>query len=138
VPPPLQLESLASFSAVIDRLGEFQEVVQGPLSATSQEEALRGIQLQDVGGSAPQEARPVAGAAVGGGDGDGGRPLLELERLTLRTPDGRSTLVEGLELAVGARSRLAARCAAPAASDRPRACAYLFLSGGVWSNAVLE
>ena len=31
--PPLQLESLAGFSAVIDRLGEFEEVVKAPEAA---------------------------------------------------------------------------------------------------------
>lgn len=78
-----QFESIAGFSAIIDRLGEFTEVLE-PYSSRSTEasEAAGSITLESV---SPSE----------------GSPLLRLEQVTLRSPDGAITLVQDLTAEVG-------------------------------------
>eukprot|EP00210_Caulerpa_lentillifera_P000612 g593.t1 len=80
-----QFEAIAGFSAVIDRLGEFQEVTetcqnaQDPSSTKSSE--LIQLETKD----SPQNKTD---------------PLLKIEDLTLLTPDSNSTLIEGLSVEV--------------------------------------
>ncbi len=133
----MQLESLASFSAVIDRLGEFDEIVTAPkaaqaaaaqpASAASQDAfdgaaadaaaaeptaAASSPAMSDAAAAAvaralgeriqiTQMAAAGSGPAAGGGgngDGGGGDVLLELDGVTLRTPDGGSTLIQNLDI----------------------------------------
>lgn len=135
-----QLESLASFSAVIDRLGEFEEVINAPKAAqaTAAQPGLAAAADSATNGSEPaQAAAPAAAPAaasaatdpsqhagateaaaalargehiqmldepVAAGSGNtssgGGDVLLELQGVTLRTPDGSATLVQNLDLQV--------------------------------------
>ena len=106
----VQLESLASFSAVIDRLGEFEEVIQAPRpdkAATASEDADAGTSTGG-NGAGPEPAAALAAPADTiqlmdvdpAGEAAGPRPLLELEGVTLRTPNGAATLVEHLDVAV--------------------------------------
>ncbi|KAK9808588.1 hypothetical protein WJX72_000137 [[Myrmecia] bisecta] len=84
-----QFEALAGFGAVIDRLGEFAEVLDVSSSSEalgSQDEAEDLITLEDC----------PAPAATSGQDA----VLLEMDNVTLRTPNGATTLVEGLSLQV--------------------------------------
>lgn len=154
----MQLESLASFSAVIDRLGEFEEVVNAPKAAqaaAAQPGIDSGATAADAAGSsaaASAAASTAAGGTAGAADnaalpaaaaagaqpqseaaraaleaalgeriqivdvaaaagstnssgGGGGDVLLELEGVTLRTPDGSATLVQDLDLQVSAWRR---------------------------------
>ncbi|KAK9820926.1 hypothetical protein WJX74_009117 [Apatococcus lobatus] len=93
-----QFETLAGFSAVIDRLGEFMEVLDEAAPANSSPAA----PLQDQ----PEPLLPPASSIQlsdewheGVGIGKGG-VLLDLQHVTLRTPDSSMTLVEDLTLQV--------------------------------------
>lgn len=82
-----QLQTLAGFSAVIDRLGQFQEVMNkcgDKTISSSKSEVL----LED---------NPP---------GNSTDPLLELKQLTLMTPDSGSTLVKALDIKVSKGSYL--------------------------------
>ncbi len=69
---PLQFENLASFSAVIDRLGEFQEVLESSAMARPTTEHMQVSSAEDGAGAAaismPAGAR---GAPATGGSGAG-------------------------------------------------------------------
>ena len=90
----LQFESIAGFGAIIDRLGEFTEVLEPfaerPTGAASSSNGapsgplVSSIDLQDV---------PPSTASTD-------PPLLALESVTLQSPDGSSTLVEDLTFQV--------------------------------------
>ena len=104
------MESLASFSAVIDRLGEFEEVIQAPQNekAAAAAEAADAMPAAGGNGAGPEPAAvPAAHADTielldvdTAGQTAGRGPLLELEGVTLRTPNGAATLVEHLDVAV--------------------------------------
>ncbi len=108
------MESLASFSAVIDRLGEFEEVIQAPqrqkaasAAATADIPSGNGALPAPVESAAPAAADSIQLMDVDPADDRAGgpagpRPLLELDGVTLRTPNGAATLVEGLNVQVRA------------------------------------
>ena len=87
-----QFSAIAGFAAVVDRLGEFGEVM-----AASSDRAPA---------SAAAEGRPRGGAAHATGDGititgaPSGGALLSTKGLCLRTPDSKTRLVQGLDLTV--------------------------------------
>ena len=91
----LQIEALAGFSAIIDRLGEFSEVVESfalPNQGSGADASGNGssahprIELVDVP-TATQHS-------------PADQPLLRLEDVTLRIPDGSRTLVDSLSVEV--------------------------------------
>ena len=91
----MQIEALAGFSAIIDRLGEFSEVVESFASpdqgaaadASGNGSGVTGrIELIDIP-TATQHSSPD-------------QPLLRLEGVTLQIPDGSRTLVDSLDLEV--------------------------------------
>lgn len=89
-PAPLQFEALAGFSAIIDRLGEFTEVVDSYVAPSRSNNGARLeapiIELVDA---------PVSTAAS-----RSERLLLSLEDVTLQTPNGAMTLIDSLSLQV--------------------------------------
>lgn len=121
-----QFESIAGFSAVIDRLGEFSEVVGSYSPAAPAAPADAGATLAptaasptlalDPAGSTDAAGVDAAGKAAGAEIGAGGillvdvplngvprgprAPLLELSGVSLRTPGGGRTLVDNLDLEV--------------------------------------
>ncbi len=88
---PLQFEALAGFSAIIDRLGEFTEVVDSYVSPSSSNGVLPAdaplIELVDV---------PLNGTTS-----RNDQMLLSLDDVTLQTPNGAMTLIGSLSLQVG-------------------------------------
>ena len=106
----MQLESLASFSAVIDRLGEFEEVIQADPRENAATAAETADAMPAAGGNGAGPEPAAASAMLAdtielldvdpAGQAAGHRPLLELEGVTLRTPNGAATLVEQLDVAV--------------------------------------
>ena len=103
-----QFEALAGFSAIIDRLGEFSEVVDSFASAsTPSSSAAEGVAAPAAGANAKVDIGTAAAQIElidlpGHGQARGGHaaPLLSLEHVTLRTPNGAMTLVEDLDLQV--------------------------------------
>ena len=121
-----QFESIAGFSAVIDRLGEFSEVVSSysppaPAAPADASETLASTAASptlalDPAGSMVAGSADAAGKAAGAELGAGGillvdvplngvprgprAPLLELSGVSLRTPGGGRTLVDNLDLKV--------------------------------------
>lgn len=80
----LQLESLAGFSAVVDRLGQFQEVMDKCKPDEAPEASLSSITIND---------EPPHSSSKD--------PLLALSDITLGTPESQSALIENLSLKVG-------------------------------------
>jgi hypothetical protein len=122
-----QFESLAGFSAVIDRLGEFSEVSDVKLRHVFTIEGESGAAAAKVGEGAAVAAAAAAAAAPAGrrtaasteaaaeagpggitimhmgpvaGGGGKGELLLELRGLCISTPDGSSKLAHDLNLEV--------------------------------------
>ena len=95
----LQFESIAGFGAIIDRLGQFAEVLEpygdSPLSSqkhdSGEQESSNGStsDLLSNGVISLEDLQPTEAS-----------PLLQLHNLSLRSPDGSSTLVEDLSLEV--------------------------------------
>lgn len=81
--PSLQFEALAGYSAVIDRLGEFQEAMDSCKLDGRQEEGSTQIVVEYNGQDIGLE-----------------RPLMEIKNLTLATPDKKTTLIKNLCLEV--------------------------------------
>lgn len=77
-----QLESLAGFSAVVDRLGQFREVM----------DSYKPNEEEDTGPKVILEDKPSTSSTED--------PLLILDQLTLETPDAKSTLIQNLSLQV--------------------------------------
>ena len=90
-----QIEALAGFSAIIDRLGEFSEVVD---SFASSDRSDPSGTLQN-GGSAPERIEVIDVPSASQRSGPS-QPLLSLERVTLQVPDGSRTLVHSLNVEV--------------------------------------
>lgn len=78
----VQFEALAGFSAVIDRLGEFREAVN---EFSDQNETQTNDQIQIMTKDPPQSLED---------------PLLEVEHLTLFTPNSSSVLIDDLSFKV--------------------------------------
>ncbi len=121
VPPSTQFESLAGFSAVIDRLGQFEEVMAKQkialLPAPSSDPeggAIEGGDRADQtlpsssGNGTDGRSRELPMAATPTielqylplGSGSEAQRLLTMQGLTVCTPDGASTLVKDLSLKV--------------------------------------
>lgn len=97
-----QFESLAGFSATIDRLGQFVEALE------AKDEELVEAARANVGGGAEAKIKAEAEAPVAKkgsiryetGEGSAEGDILSVEDLSLRTPDGESKLTEHLNLSV--------------------------------------
>ncbi|CAL5224458.1 g7149 [Coccomyxa viridis] len=89
-----QIEALAGFSAIIDRLGEFSEVVETFASPDQGSADASGN-----GSSAPQRIELID-VPTATQHSPAGQPLLRLEGVTLRIPDGSRTLVDSLDVEV--------------------------------------
>ena len=90
-----QIEALAGFSAIIDRLGEFSEVVD---SFASEDRSDPSGTLQN-GSSAPEKIQ-VIDVPSASQRSSPRQPLLSLDGVTLRVPDGSRTLVDSLNVEV--------------------------------------
>lgn len=91
----MQIEALAGFSAIIDRLGEFSEVVDSfasPDDAAARDESGNG--------SSPSQKIEIVHAPTAKQHSTAGQPLLSLEGVTLQIPDGSRTLVDSLNVEV--------------------------------------
>lgn len=88
----MQIEALAGFSAIIDRLGEFSEVVDNFASPDQRNDSANGstasqrIEIIDV----PTATQHSVGDQV----------LLSLAGVTLQIPDGSKMLVDNLDVEV--------------------------------------
>ena len=90
----LQIEALAGFSAIIDRLGEFSEVVES--FASRDQDAADA----SANGSSPPQRIELVDAPAATQQSPAGQPLLRLEGVTLQIPDGSRTLVDSLDVEV--------------------------------------
>ncbi|KAL3130496.1 hypothetical protein ABBQ38_008313 [Trebouxia sp. C0009 RCD-2024] len=89
-----QFESIANFGAVVDRLGEFQEVLESSaMSRATNTDAVEGD-------SVPAGQQSLIQLVDKPGPREAGQTLLDLDAVTLQTPDGRSTLVQDLSVQV--------------------------------------
>lgn len=105
-----QFETIAGFSAVVDRLGEFKEVLDGSKTGgTSTVDPIALAASMDADDAkAPAGARTdaQAGEEERGGititdlPGTSGRSLLDIHDLTLRVPNSGMTLVSSLNLSI--------------------------------------
>ena len=113
----MQIEALAGFSAIIDRLGEFSEVVDSFASADRSDPTSA---LQN-GGSAPERIQVIDVPSAGQRSGPR-QPLLSLEGVTLQVPDGSRTLVDSLnvevQLSLACLQRLEEACEGPRVLSR--------------------
>ncbi|KAI3431377.1 hypothetical protein D9Q98_004431 [Chlorella vulgaris] len=115
-----QFETIAGFSAVVDRLGEFQEVLEGSrtggtgtvdpskasVSDEEEEAGTKQQQQQQQQEAQQQPAQGALGAMMQGGitltdlPGTSGRSLLDIQHLTLQVPSSGATLVSDLTLSI--------------------------------------
>ncbi len=105
----LQFESLAGFSAVVDRLGQFQEAmhtVRQPDGTASTPATTADPAAAPTGAAAPEGEGEGGASDVrvqylgASGAGELGGALLELRGLSVVTPDGSNLLVQDLDLQV--------------------------------------
>ena len=95
----MQFESIAGFGAIIDRLGEFAEVLE-PYSRSRSEHA-------HISASEPSKSSEAVGTIrVEDVTPSPSAPLLKIQDLTLRSPDGFVTLVENMSAEVSHLSSL--------------------------------
>lgn len=95
-----QIQAISAFSAIIDRLGEFEDVLESS-SSKSHSEPLEEIHVvySSAGGSPTLESNgsvPIAKS----------HKLLDVEHLTVRTPGSNSTLVRELSLVINPQEHL--------------------------------
>ncbi|KAL2644635.1 hypothetical protein R1flu_012222 [Riccia fluitans] len=103
-----QFQSISSFSAVVDRLGEFSEILdqQNTLSRPvtylgSASEAAEPDELESSSDLRPRiSVRDIRESVNAQDERSRKLPLLKLENLTLKTPQYASTLVEDLSVTV--------------------------------------
>ncbi|PPE02345.1 hypothetical protein GOBAR_DD00679 [Gossypium barbadense] len=95
-----QFQAISAFSAVIDRLGEFDDILDSSRSKSLSDPMeyinltyshVRGSQVLDSNGSTPPTTSPR---------------LLDVENLTLKTPKSNSTLVRDLTFAIDEKDNL--------------------------------
>ncbi|EFN54030.1 hypothetical protein CHLNCDRAFT_31925, partial [Chlorella variabilis] len=102
-----QFEAIAGFSAVIDRLGEFDEVLEGSRAGgTATVDPVKAAASADTddeaaaGSKADEEAARPGGIVITDLPGTSGRSLLDIRSLTLQVPSSGATLVSDLTLSV--------------------------------------
>nr|KJB12543.1 hypothetical protein B456_002G023500 [Gossypium raimondii] len=95
-----QFQAISAFSAVIDRLGEFDDILDSSRSKSLSDPMeyidltyshVKGSQVLDSNGSTPPTTSPR---------------LLDVENLTLKTPKSNSTLVRDLSFAIDEKDNL--------------------------------
>ncbi|MBA0848589.1 hypothetical protein Goshw_004270 [Gossypium schwendimanii] len=95
-----QFQAISAFSAVIDRLGEFDDILDSSTSKSLSDPMeyinltyshVKGSQVLDSNGSTPPTTSPR---------------LLDVENLTLKTPKSNSTLVRDLSFAIDEKDNL--------------------------------
>ncbi|MBA0822710.1 hypothetical protein Goarm_019493, partial [Gossypium armourianum] len=95
-----QFQAISAFSAVIDRLGEFDDILDSSRSKSLSDPMeyinltyshVKGSQALDSNGSTPPTTSPR---------------LLDVENLTLKTPKSNSTLVRDLSFAIDEKDNL--------------------------------
>ncbi|PPS06349.1 hypothetical protein GOBAR_AA14292 [Gossypium barbadense] len=95
-----QFQAISAFSAIIDRLGEFDDILDSSRSKSLSDPMeyinltyshVRGSQVLDSNGSTPPTTSPR---------------LLDVENLTLKTPKSNSTLVRDLTFAIDEKDNL--------------------------------
>ncbi|KAK8312176.1 hypothetical protein V6Z12_D01G023200 [Gossypium hirsutum] len=95
-----QFQAISAFSAVIDRLGEFDDILDSSRSKSLSDPMeyinltyshVKGSQVLDSNGSTPPTTSPR---------------LLDVESLTLKTPKSNSTLVRDLSFAIDEKDNL--------------------------------
>lgn len=122
----VQFESIAGFSAIIDRLGEFAEVLQPYSGSHSQPEQ---------SSAAESSTAPATNTTIQVEDvvPSAASPLLTIDSLSLRSPDGGLTLVQDLSIEVMSHSVSCCLLSYAKFDDlRPvRACNW-----GVWQTSV--
>ncbi|KAF4393499.1 hypothetical protein F8388_023303 [Cannabis sativa] len=96
-----QIQAISAFSAIIDRLGEFEDVLDSSGSSNSSSDPVEEIHLAycRTGGSpnlASNGSVPV----------DKCQKLLDVESLTVQTPGSQSTLVEDLSFVINQKEHL--------------------------------
>lgn len=90
----MQFESIAGFGAIIDRLGQFTEVLEPfGVSPMTQQQASADSETSNAAAELSKISLEDLEPSISS-------PLLDLQSVTLRSPDGSSTLVEGLSLEV--------------------------------------
>lgn len=87
-----QFESIAGFGAIIDRLGQFAEVLE-PYGSSA-------MMSDGTTAEATAQAAPEARINVENVNPSPAGPLLQLQSVSLRSPDGAMTLVEDLSVEV--------------------------------------
>ncbi|MCO5557500.1 hypothetical protein L7F22_011065 [Adiantum nelumboides] len=87
-----QFQALSAFSAVIDRLGEFNDILESQNDVFDKEIAVQSPMIDLVD--------QVASFSLPGNDFSSGPMLLHLENLSLQTPQYTMMLIEDLTLAV--------------------------------------
>lgn len=111
-----QFEAIAGFSAVIDRLGEFQEVTES--CQEEQEQQLSSENSKTIQLETREEPKNRT------------EPLLKIEDLTLLTPDSNSVLIEDLSVEVlPSKSLLIMGASGAGKTSLLRAIAGLWTSG---------
>lgn len=96
-----QFQAISAFSAVIDRLGEFNDVLDGSQSSyDSKDDVSRKITL--LYKDAESSLLGSNGSTPQGGCGK----VLEIEKLTLETPRSRNVLITDLSLEIDNRDHL--------------------------------
>ena len=146
-----QIQGLAGFSAVVDRLGQFVEATDAAAAEAAAAEAASSAASAAAlrAGAAEEEVAAAASSgADGAGDGSSGSggivfvhlppppagsaaPLLELQGLSVAAPGGRPRLVRGLDLSLReGESLLVVGASGAGKTSLLRALAGLWRSGG--------
>ncbi len=108
----LQIEALAGFSAIIDRLGEFSEVVESYASPD------QGSARDESGnGSSPSQKIEIVDLPTATERNPVDQPLLALQGVTLQIPDGSRTLIDNLNVEVHSASSFSPPAAGPDLND---------------------
>lgn len=118
-----QFQSISAFSAVINRLGEFDEVLDSSNSEDYNDSTDR-IQLQYCNLNKPFNLDSNGSIAP-----EGSAKLLEIEEMTLQTPTNRSTLIKDLTIKIYEKDHLL--IAGPSGSGKT---SLLRALAGLWSS----
>lgn len=94
-----QFQSISAFSAVIDRLGEFDDVLDSSLNGPSESSEEICLSYCNVKSSLPLECNGSAKV-------DKSQKLLEVENLTLQTPTSKAILIRDLSMVINLKDHL--------------------------------